>query len=142
MTSPDASVPDLKSKSKPVLWVVLGVLAVVLIGGIVWFALGPKDKVDPGPAACAHIERQAEIAPDAWDAFVEQMVTVVQERVVSKTENVALTIRSGSRKDRCSEIMRKLQRSLAEQNYDALAACIASVGSANRAVRCLDAIQQ
>jgi hypothetical protein len=141
VTPPSSSIPDLKSKSKPVLFIVLGLAVLLIIGGLVALLIAPKDKPNLGPEACKHVERQAEIEPEAWDAMIEELVKTVEERVVSKTENVPIQIQNTARRNQCTEVMRKLERSLEPERYDGLANCILSSGKASRALRCLEFVR-
>jgi hypothetical protein len=141
VTSPSSSVPDLKSKSKPVLFVVLGLAVVLIVGGVIALLLVPKDKPNLGPEMCKHVERQAEMEPAAWDSMIEELVKVVEERIISKTENVPITIQNTTRPNQCTETMRKLERSLDSERYDALAKCVIASGKAQSALRCLEYVR-
>ena len=136
--SPGSSIPDLKSKSKPVLFIVLGLAVLLIAGGVIALLLAPADKPDLGPEMCKHVEKQAEMEPAAWDAMIDTLVTTVEERVVSKTENVPIEIQNTTRPNRCTETMRKLERSLDPDRYEGLAKCVLSAGKAGKATRCVD----
>jgi hypothetical protein len=141
MTSPSASVPDLRKRGA-MFYVILGGAAVLLVGAIVAVIMTVRTPADPAATACDHVEQQAELGSAPWDAWMDGLVTVVQERVKSVAENEAIRIRADRRQDRCTEILRKLQKNLPEPTYTAIATCIAGATTPKRAVRCYELVRQ
>ncbi|MEO8699301.1 MAG: hypothetical protein ABI867_04630 [Kofleriaceae bacterium] len=141
MTSPSASVPDLRKRSA-MFYVILGGAAALLIGAIVAVVITMNTPSDPAIAACEHVEQQAEMGSPPWDAWMDGLVAVVQERIKSVAENnEPIRIRATGRKDRCTETLRKLKKNMAEPAYAALAKCIGDATTPKRGLRCYELVR-
>jgi hypothetical protein len=136
VTSPDASIPDLKKRSK-LLYVILGVGALAVVAVIIVVATGGKKFEDPGKDACARIEQQAEMGPEQWDWFIDQLVTYVKKNVKTQ-QGEMITIQSNKRPDVCSELMRKLDKAMGSEKFAPVAKCIADITNAKQGMRCVE----
>ena len=138
MTDAGASIPDLKKRGK-VLYVFLGLGVVAVVAVVVAIAMsGSKPADDPGPAACAHIEQQAEMGPAPWDTLVEDLAWDVEN--LKTTGGEPIKIHSQRRDDKCTESLRKLAKSIDDDMYRAIVKCLADATRAEQGYICLGPI--
>jgi hypothetical protein len=134
---PAGSIPNLKKRG-PMFYIIVGGALVLVVVAVVIAVTTLRAPADP--SACAHVEQQAEMGPEPWDAFVELLAKVVEERVTTEAGEV-VRIHSQRRDDKCAEAMRKIEKNVKPEVYQAVASCVAEATNAKQAARCLGAIK-